>query len=76
METDIVQQYYKDVDTGVEMVFTKSREWGWAIHFPGGFKERRKFKGNIPWPKLTPEEQKIVDNNYEMLWGLIREEEE
>lgn len=31
MKIDPVRYYYKNLETGVEMEFTKYEEWGWAM---------------------------------------------
>ena len=33
MKTDMVKYYYKDPDTGVEVTFSKTAQWGWAASF-------------------------------------------
>lgn len=33
MKIDPVKYYYKDLTTNIEMEFTKSEEWGWAVEF-------------------------------------------
>ena len=33
MKADIVHQYYKDPETGVEMHFSKYPDWGWTVGF-------------------------------------------
>lgn len=76
MENNPVRQYYKCPITGVEMNFIKDDNWGWCIQFPNkddGILIRNKIE--IPWPKLTIEEQSVVDNNYEYLNKILEEED-
>lgn len=77
VKTDMVQQYYKDPDTGMEMRFTKTEEWGWSVYFPkANVDEALDYNGYIPWPELSPEEQKVLDNNYKRLHEMIGREED
>ena len=77
MTTDIVKQYYKDPDTGTEMSFSKHSDYGWCISFPFlDAIEALDYAGDIPWPKLSTEEQAVVDANYENLRKMLREEGE
>lgn len=75
MKTDPVHYYYKDPETGVEMSFSKSNQWGWAVGFHNiDIGEMIDYKGPIPWPTLSAEEQAVVDENYKNLHRMIREE--
>ncbi len=77
MKNDIVQQYYKDKETGMEMRFTKTDQWGWSVCFPkASIDEALDYEGVIPWPELSPEEQKEVDNNYKELYKMLGKEDE
>lgn len=77
MRVDPVHYYYKDTATGVEMNFSKLYDWGWTIGFPNStIEEAVSYKGHIPWPELSEEEQKIVDSNYEKLYEDLRRDEE
>ncbi len=76
MKIDPVHYYYKDLNTGMEMDFSRCLEYGWAVGFPkASFDEIMDYEGEIPWPSLTPEEQAIVDENYEKLYKASEEEE-
>lgn len=33
MQNNPVHYYYKDLETGMEMSFSKSEQWGWAVEF-------------------------------------------
>ena len=83
MKTDMVQQYFKCPITGVEMNFTKDEQWGWCIQFidadfledsPDTLLEQAGVQ--IPWPELSPEEKKDVDNNYKELYKMLGKEDE
>jgi len=71
MSTDMVKYYYKDPDTGVEMSFSKSPTFGWAV----GFHTKTTDEAVdallsdivIPWPTLSESEQRVVNKNYEDL---------
>ena len=77
MKTDMVQYYYKDVETGMEMGFTKTEQWGWSVCFPkSSVEESLNYDGPVPFPKLSPEEQKEVDNNYKELYKMLGKEDE
>ena len=76
MRTDPVKYYYKDLATNIEMEFTKSEEWGWAVGFKNcSVDQMLNYRGRIPWPALSEAEQKIVDANYEMLRKACEEDE-
>lgn len=76
MKTDMVQQYYKCPTTGVEMNFRKDTDCGWCISFPQVQPgDAFFFESIIPWPKLSEEEQKVVDANYQKLHEMIEKEE-
>lgn len=77
MRTDPVQQYYKCPVTGVEMSFRKDTEFGWCISFPNGHDGMKLLKAKglkIPFPELSPEEQKVVDDNYKRLDEMMGRE--
>lgn len=79
MKTDMVQQYYKCPTTGVEMNFRKDMDWGWCISFPHGHKGHRAMRDaglEIPWPKLSDSDQKVVDANYQKLHEMMEKENE
>lgn len=76
MKIDPVKYYYKDLETGVEMEFIKSDMWGYAVSFPHhhyGYLDDFDM-GSIPWPELTEEEQKVVENNYQKLYEMMEKE--
>lgn len=76
MKIDPVRYYYKNLETGVEMEFTKSDMWGWAISFPKlDITESLNYDGYIPWPELSAEEKPVVDRDYEELRNALEEEE-
>lgn len=75
MSIDIVHQYYKDLDTGTEMSFSKHSDYGWCISFP--FLDINKSLGyaeDIPWPKLSTEEQAVVEESYKKLHEMMGRE--
>lgn len=70
MKTDMVKYYYKDPDTGVEVTFSKTEQWGWAVAFHVSKEEMFDMLISdikLPWPELSEEEQKVVNKNYEDL---------
>lgn len=70
MKTDMVKYYYKDPATGVEVTFTKTHQWGWAVQFHVSREEMVDMlmsETKLPWPELNEEEQKVVDANYKAL---------
>lgn len=73
MKTDTVCYYYKCPETGIEIHFTKSGGFGWGVSFVNlNGKSRRDIAHEmIPWPKLSTEEQNIVNLNYERLYRNI-----
>ena len=76
MKIDPVKYYYKDLETNMEMEFTKSEEWGYAVSFKNcSVDQMLNYKGHIPWPALSETEKKIVDSNYEMLRKAYEESE-
>lgn len=77
MKTNIVHYYYKCPTTGVEMDFTLTNDYGWAVGFPLGIEGDRKLRDadiEIPWPELSAEEQAVVDESYEKLYRMLEEE--
>jgi len=78
MKTDMVKYYYKDLDTGVEVTFSKTEEWGWATAFHVSKEEMFDMLISdikLPWPELSEEEQKVVDANYDKLYKSLEDEE-
>lgn len=81
MQKNPVCYYYKCPKTKIEMNFTFRQDWGWGVAFPfldvhgamdyGGLPDIE-----IPWPTLSAEEQAVVDENYENLHRMIREEDD
>ena len=74
--------YWRDPATGVEMNFTQDENWGWCIGFPNmDFLEDsldvllREAGVEIPWPELSEEEQKVVDDNYKRLDEIMGRED-
>ena len=77
MKADIVHYYYKDLETSVEMMFSKYRLYGWTVMFPQTKEgDAFLFEGNIPWPTLSEEEQAVVDAYYKVLDEILEEEYE
>ena len=75
MTIDIVHQYYKDLNTGTEMRFSKHSDYGWSISFPFlDISESLDYTGDIPWPKLSTEEQCVVEESYKKLYEIIGRE--
>lgn len=75
MEKYPVKYYYKNPVCGTEMNLTQS-EWGWGVQFVGlNFMTSLDYGGEIPWPKLSKEEQEKVDANYAKLYKAIEEDE-
>lgn len=76
MKTDIVKYYYKDPDTGVEVTFSKSPQFGWAVSYHMSREEMFDMLISdivLPWPRLGAEEQKIVDANYDKLYKSLED---
>ena len=77
MKIDRVRYYYKDPITNMEMEFTKSEEWGYAVSFKNcSLDQILNYKGRIPWPTLSETEKKVVDANYERLRKACEEDED
>lgn len=77
MKADPVHQYYKDLETGVEMSFSKYPDWGWVVGFHNiDFEGSLDYIGKIPWSKLSAEEQAVVDENYEKLYKMMEEDDD
>ena len=77
MKTDMVKYYYKDPDTGVEVTFSKTAQWGWAVSYHVSKEEMFDIllsDTKLPWPSLSEEEQKVVDANYKALEERIHNE--
>ena len=67
MKTDMVKYYYKDLETGVEVTFSKTGQWGWAASFHTNEEEMFDMLLSdivLPWPSLSSEEEEIVNKNY------------
>ena len=70
MKTDMVKYYYKDLDTGVEMTFSKTAQWGWAVSYHVSREEMFDIllsEIKLPWHDLSQDEKKVVDANYKAL---------
>ena len=78
MKIDMVKYYYKCPTTGVEMSFSKTDQWGWGVCFTNidPLESICRKDIHVPWPSLTEEEQKVIDENYKNLYDMIREEDE
>lgn len=77
MKADIVHQYYRDPETGVEMHFSKYPDFGWTVGFPQTQPgDAFFFEGNIPWSTLSAEEQAVVDAYYKKLHKMMEEDDE
>ena len=77
MKTDMVKYYYKDLDTGVEVTFSKTDQWGWAASFHTSREEMFDMLLSdivLPWPSLSEEEKKVVDANYDILYKSLEDE--
>jgi len=71
-----VKYYYKNPVCGTEMSFSQS-EWGWGVGFPQlSIMKAIDYDGEIPWPKLSKEDQEKVDTNYAKLYKAIEEDED
>ena len=71
MKTDMVKYYYKDPDTGVEVTFSKTAQWGWAASFHTNEEEMFDMLLSdikLPWPELSQEDAATVSLNYERLY--------
>ena len=74
MKVDPVHYYFKCPDTGIEMSFTRLLDFGWTVGFPNlDFEEAVMYNWCIPWPELSEEEQKRVDENYANLKKRMEE---
>lgn len=79
MKIDMVKYYYKDLDTGVEVTFTKTSQWGWGVSFHVSKEEMFDILISdikLPWPELSEEEQRVVDANYDKLYKSLEDEDE
>lgn len=77
MQKHPVCYYYKDLETEVEMSFSKTDQWGWAVGFHNiDIEGMIDYKGPIPWPTLSAEEQAVVDENYKKLHRMMEEDDE
>lgn len=77
MKTDMVKYYYKDLETGVEVTFSKTAQWGWAVQYHVSREEMFDILLSdikLPWPELSEEDQKVVDANYDKLYKSLEEE--
>lgn len=76
MKVDPVHYYYKDITTEVEMSFTRLKDFGWTVGFPKStIEEAVMYKGHIPWPELTAEQQAVVDANYVRLYEEMEKDQ-
>lgn len=82
MSIDMVKYYYKDPDTGVEVTFSKTPHWGYAVQYHVSKEERVDSildmlisDIKLPWPELSEEEQRVVDANYDKLYKSLEDEE-
>jgi len=67
MKTDMVKYYYKDLDTGVEVTFSKTAQFGWAVSYHVSREEMFDMLISdivLPWPELSEEEEEIVNKSY------------
>lgn len=77
-KTHPVQYYYKDTHSGIEMNFTKTEGWGWAVSFPKDvmqFGQASRLGVVIPWPELSEDEKAVVEENYKKLRELTWEDD-
>lgn len=77
MKTDMVKYYYKDPDTGVEVTFSKSPQFGWAVSYHVSREEMFDILLSdikLPWPELSDEDQRVVDANYDNLYKSLEED--
>lgn len=76
MKTDMVKYYYKDLDTGVEVTFSKTDQWGWAASFHTSREEMFDMLLSdivLPWPSLSEDEKKVVDANYDKFYKSLED---
>ena len=74
VKTEMVKYYYKDLDTGVEVTFSKSPQFGWYVQYHVSREEMFDIllsETKLPWPELSEEEKKVVDANYKALEGRM-----
>jgi hypothetical protein len=77
MKTDPVHYYFKCSETGVEMSFSRTDDWGWGVSFPQVQQgDAFYFEGDIPWPELSEEQQEVVDENHRHLNERMREDDD
>ena len=77
VKTDMVKYYYKDLDTGVEVTFTKTPQWGWAASFHTNEEEMFDIllsETKLPWPELSEDEKRVVNKNYDKLYKSLEDE--
>jgi len=79
MKTDMVKYYYKDLETGVEVTFSKTDQWGWAVRFHVSKEDMMYIdtlmsETKLPWPELSEEDQRVVDANYDKLYKSLEDE--
>ena len=63
----MVKYYYKDPDTGVEVTFSKSPQFGWAVSYHVSREEMFDMLISdivLPWPELSEDDQRVVNKNY------------
>ena len=76
VKTDMVKYYYKDLDTGVEVTFSKSPQFGWAVSYHVSKEEMFDMLLSdivLPWPELSEDEQRVVDANYDKLYKSLED---
>ena len=77
MSTDAVKYYYKHPETGVEVTFSKTAQWGWAVSYHVSKEEMFDMllsDVKLPWPDLSEEEEKAVNANYEKLYKSLEDD--
>ena len=80
MKIDMVKYYFKDPNTGVEMSFSKTEQWGYAVAFHVSKEESildiLVSDIKLPWPDLSESEQRVVNANYDKLYKSLEDEDE
>ena len=72
-----MKYYYKDLDTGLEVTFSKTAQWGWAVSYHVSREEMVDMllsEIKLPWPELSDEDQRVVDANYDKLYKSLEDE--
>ena len=78
MKTDMVRYYFKCPDTGVEVTFSKTPHWGYAVQYHVSKEEMFDMlisDVKLPWPDLSEEEQRVVNANYDKLYKSLEDED-